>query len=270
MTEKNAILLGSDTELFVMNPETGKMSSVAGVLGADKFNKKTVAEDVRIQEDNVLIEWDINPHNKIDSFISNIETAHALSKEEANKVGLQVVEGVCSHIYTEEDLKSFHKDAFLFGCEPSFNALTGAMNEKPVSKNIGLRTAGGHIHFGYSHIRGVSQHSNQVLGVMCDYFLGLPSLTLDTDTQRRELYGKAGEVRFKNYGVEYRTLSNFWTFNKDNIKFIWDQCQKAYTHLANDTFMEIVSIISPEEVQAVINRNDKKLAEQYIKLIKIC
>ena len=54
MSNENAILLGSDTELFVMNPETGKMSSVAGVLGADKFNKKAVSSDVRIQEDSVL------------------------------------------------------------------------------------------------------------------------------------------------------------------------------------------------------------------------
>lgn len=270
MSNENAILLGSDTELFVMNPQTGKMSSVAGVLGADKFNKKAVASDVRIQEDNVLIEWDINPHNNLDSFLTNIESAHSLSKEEANKFNLQIVDGVCSHIYTEEDLKTFHKDAFLFGCEPSFNALTGAMNEKPESKNVGLRTAGGHIHFGYNHIQEVTQQSNQILGVMCDYFLGLPSLLLDTDTQRRELYGKAGEVRFKEYGVEYRTLSNFWTFDKTNIKFVWDQCQKAYSRLSNNSFMEIVSIISPEEVQAVINRNDKKMAEQYIKLIKAC
>ena len=90
------------------------------------------------------------------------------------------------------------------------------------------------------------------------------------DTQRRELYGKAGEVRFKEYGVEYRTLSNFWTFNSDNIKFVWDQCQKVYSQLANDTYMEVISMISPEEVQDVINRNDAKMAEQYIKLIKVC
>jgi len=270
MSNENAILLGSDTELFVMNPETGKMSSVAGVLGADKFNKKAVSSDVRIQEDNVLIEWDINPHNNLDNFLSNIKSAHALSKEEADKHNLQVVEGICSHIYTEEDLKSFHKDAFVFGCEPSFNALTGSINDKPVSKNAGLRTAGGHIHFGYNHLRTADQRSAQIMGVMCDYFLGLPSLLLDKDTQRRELYGKAGEVRFKEYGVEYRTLSNFWTFNSDNIKFVWDQCQKVYSQLANDTYMEIISMISPEEVQDVINRNDAKMAEQYIKLTKVC
>lgn len=263
------LLLGSDTEVFVLNPKTGKMSSVAGVLGADKYNKKVMAPDVRIQEDNVLLEWDINPHNNMDSFISNINKAHTISETSANDIGLQVVQNICSHVYSEEDLKTFHKDAFVFGCEPSFNALTGMMNDRPVSSKIGLRTAGGHIHFGYDHIKEVDQQSQQVIGVMCDYFLGLPSLMIDTDTQRRELYGKAGEVRFKKYGVEYRTLSNFWTFNTDNIKFVWEQCQKVFKQLTDNSFMEIVSTVSPEEIQRTINQNDTKSAEQYLKLLKI-
>lgn len=263
------LLLGSDTEVFVLNPLTNKMSSVAGVLGADKYNKKVVAPDVRIQEDNVLLEWDINPHSEMESFLQNINKAHSISETSANEVGLQVVRNICSHVYSEEDLKTFHKDAFIFGCEPSFNALTGAMNERPVSSKIGLRTAGGHIHFGFNHLREVDQQSQQIVGVMCDYFLGLPSLTMDTDTQRRELYGKAGEVRFKEYGVEYRTLSNFWTFNSDNIKFVWEQCQKVYKKLTEGSFMETISIVSPEEIQRVINQNDVKTAEQYLKLLNV-
>ena len=66
-----------------------------------------------------------------------------------------------------------------------------------------------------------------------DLFLGVPSVTLDSDTRRRELYGKAGAYRAKDYGVEYRTLSNFWIW-KDSLKdWVYDQTQKAVDFVAS-------------------------------------
>ena len=50
-----------------------------------------------------------------------------------------------------------------------------------------------------------------------DYTLGLDSLLLDSDTRRRSMYGRAGSFRFKEYGIEYRTLSNFWIKNNKSI-----------------------------------------------------
>ena len=265
----NKLLIATDAELFVRDSKSGIITSIAGVLGADKYNKKPITEDVRLQEDNVLLEFDINPHHNREAFLLNVKKAMDISREEAGKLGMDVVDNVCSHIYTENELKAFHPDAFVFGCDPDFNALSGSRNAKPSATDAGLRTAGAHVHFGYNDICEVTQQSRQIIGVVCDYLLGLPSLLLDTDSRRRELYGKAGAVRWKPYGVEYRTLSNFWLFNEDNRKFVYDQAQKVFNHFRNNTFQELVSRIDPEQVQLAINTNNRALAEQYVRQLGV-
>lgn len=263
------ITLGSDPELFGFSVETGRIGSFAGRLGADKWNKRYATDDVRIQEDNVLIEYDINPHDEFEGFSANIQRGLDICYAEANKLGMSIAEGVCSHIFSQAELQSFHESAFIFGCEPDFNALTGTRNPKPEASDPGLRTCGGHIHIGYNNIIPVTAESQQIMGVMCDYFLGLPSLLIDNDDRRRELYGKAGAVRFKEYGVEYRTLSNFWIFQPRMRRWAFDQVQKAFNFGKDQKFMELIQIVSPEEIQRVINMGDKALAEVYIRQLEV-
>lgn len=261
------ILLATDPELFTKSG--GVISSVAGKLGADKYNKKAVTEDVRIQEDNVLVEFDTNPHGEFELFDSNIRRGIVYCEEAVGVVGHELALGVSSHIFSAEELASFHRDAFVFGCDPDFNALTGMRNAKPVASDAGLRTAGGHIHIGYSDVINVTSESQKVLGVMCDYFLGLPALLLDSDDRRKELYGKAGACRFKEYGIEYRVLSNFWIQEQANRAWAWEQAHKAFDTMNGD-YMSLVSVVSPEDVQKVINNNDKVMAEQYVRILGIC
>ncbi|AVJ48178.1 COOH.NH2 ligase [Salmonella phage SeKF_80] len=263
------ILLATDPELFTRNVSSKLISSVAGLLGADKYNKKVVTDDIRIQEDNVLVEFDTNPHGDFDGFNANIQRGIDLCQEAVAEVGHEVILGVSSHIFTPEELLSFHKDAFVFGCEPDYNALTGMRNPKPAAADPGLRTAGGHIHVGVSGVVPVTSELQKVLGVMCDYYLGLPALLLDGDDRRKELYGKAGACRFKEYGIEYRVLSNFWIANDDNRRWAWEQAHKAFDMSQGD-YMEMVSIVNPEDIQKAINNNDKHMAEQFIRMLNIC
>jgi hypothetical protein len=48
------------------------------------------------------------------------------------------------------------------------------------------------------------------------------------------LYGKAGACRYKTYGVEYRTLSNFWVLSTDLRREVWERtmaaCQAFFEH----------------------------------------
>lgn len=51
---------------------------------------------------------------------------------------------------------------------------------------------------------------------LLDLFVGIPSVLLDDPKQQRErrkVYGRAGEFRLTPYGIEYRVLSNFWSFS---------------------------------------------------------
>lgn len=261
------LYIAADPELFVT--KDGKISSIAGVLGYGKTNKLDLGNGVRIQEDNVLLEFDIDPSDTFSSFDGLIRTALTASETAANSKGFGIDPTKASHFFTKDEIMSFHKSALEFGCEPDYNALTGALYEKDSSVHPGLRTAGGHVHLGWSHFHEVEPLEQKVIAVMCDYFLGLPSLLLDSDDTRRQLYGKAGCTRFKDYGIEYRSLSNFWINNKDNREFVWDQAKKAFSTAISAEHGELFSRISPEEIQRVINENDKKLAQQYINLLKV-
>jgi hypothetical protein len=63
-----------------------------------------------------------------------------------------------------------------------------------------------------------------------DKMVGIPSLELDNDTTRRQLYGKAGECRYKQVGsliiIEYRTLGGGIVTSK-GIPFMFNATQEA-------------------------------------------
>lgn len=264
------LLLASDPEIFVRDSK-GNISSVSGKLGCDKWNKLTVSNDIRIQEDNVLVEFDINPHDSFSKFNDNLIRGIGACENIIGEHGLVIAPNVSSHIFTPGELASFGEGVLVFGCEPDYNALTGARNPKPQAADPGLRTSGGHVHFGFSQIiaDGNFMEAQKVMGVMCDYFMGLPSLLLDKDDRRRELYGKAGSVRFKDYGIEYRTLSNFWLFDGANRKWVWDQGLHAFSATESGEWRELAAMLDPNEVQRVINENDKAMAEALVKKFKL-
>ncbi len=265
------LTVGTDPEMFTVD-NLGRISSVAGKLGCDKWHQKDMGNGIYLQEDNVLVEYATIPSGTFKQFNDIVKLGITTCEAEVSKVGHSVIPNVSSHNFTLEELNSFHKNVWEFGCEPDYNALTGMMNPKPKAADVGLRTAGGHAHFGYVDLLpdGMGLEDSQcIMGVMCDYYLGLPALLMDPDDRRRELYGKAGAIRRKEYGIEYRTLSNFWIFNDTGREFIWDQGHKAFSRLANEGFLELTSKVDPQEIQRVINENDKKMAEKYIKELKV-
>jgi len=46
-----------------------------------------------------------------------------------------------------------------------------------------------------------------------DVYVGLKCVALDNQPIRRTKYGHAGRYRPTDYGIEWRTLSNFWIFD---------------------------------------------------------
>jgi len=262
------LLLGTDPELFAQT-ENGIITSVAGLLGCSKDNKLDLG-NVRLQEDNVLVEFDTDPTDDFIGFNSLVLKGLEESAKAIKPLGYKLAEGVSSHIYTPDEIKGFAPSALEFGCSADFNGLTGERNPKPQSSDAGLRSAGGHIHFGFCPKVWVDEETQMLMTVMCDYYLGLASLMLDPDTRRRELYGKAGTIRYKEYGIEYRTLSNFWIFEEKKRRWAWEQSQKAYDFVKDrQNAMTLASMVSPNEIQRVINAGDLALAEQYIKMMEI-
>lgn len=237
-------LIGADPEFFIKKKYGGYTSAV-GLIGGSKWEPKKIDEDGHaILEDNVAIEFNIKPASSFDEFRSSI-----------HKV-LDHIRGILpGYEFSKESAVSFPQEelmtpeAQMFGCEPDFDAWRECVNEKPCADDKNLRSAGGHIHV------GSDLAINNPIAVIraMDLFLGVPSTQLDAGTLRRELYGKAGCFRAKNYGVEYRTLSNFWIFDDSLIQWAFDGTQRALEFVEKGNTIDVAD---GYRIQRCINTNN--------------
>lgn len=264
---KRIFTIGTDPEFFVRSGNI--ITSVAGKLGCSKDQKLSLSDDVRLQEDNVLAEFDINPQKGFTAFNDNVARGIDLTNKLLNSMDMEIAEGISSHIFTPEELNSFDKSAFVFGCTPDFNAFTGQKNPSPKSENPGLRTSGGHIHIGITGAIEINTKTQMMLGVLCDYYLSLPAVLLDKDTRRKELYGKASAIRYKEYGIEYRSLSNFWVADPVLRELVYDQVDKVVQNCDMSVLMDLHSRLPIEKLHEIINTNDVKEADNFLSRLQV-
>ncbi len=127
-----------------------------------------------------------------------------------------------------------------------------------------------HIHVGYDNPKRAT--SIELIKAM-DLFIGLGSLKLDPDTNRRSLYGKAGACRFKPYGVEYRVLSSALINDGDTIDWVFNSTINAINYInsgllvSSDLSKEIQDIINNSKIEESIKLT-QSLVEQTMELIK--
>lgn len=248
------VLIGADPELF-LKESNGHFVSSIDKIGGTKYDPRPIDEfGNSVQEDNVAVEYNITPAKTRDAFIFSNQKVLSYLEEHVKKLGLSFAKDAAA-FFPDEELQDYR--ALTFGCEPDYNAWTG--NENPpieVSEEFrNLRSAGGHIHVGYENPNRVD--SDELVKAM-DVFLGCQSIKYDEDTLRRKLYGKAGSCRYKQYGVEYRTLSGFWIHSPEMQGWAFDQTHKAIDFLnkgnrIDDKHAEIIS-------QCVNNADDSALS----------
>lgn len=90
-------------------------------------------------------------------------------------------------------------------------------------------------------------------------YLGIPSVIWDTDTRRRELYGKAGCFRLTSYGFEYRVLSSFMMSSPVLLERVWKGIKRAISAYNNRA-----SLIDESYIKEVINKNNVDLAKNLV------
>ena len=241
--------IGSDPEVFLQNAE-GKPISSIGYIMADKWNPLQIPDmplGYTLQEDNVSLEYGIPPASTSEELVGSINAVMAKSLEYLP--GLSFSKLSCI-IFPEDQMQ--HPLAHVFGCEPDFEAWTGKENKKPEPPHEFMRSAGGHIHIetkkdAYDVVRN------------CDLVLGVASVLMDRGEDRKKLYGKAGACRVKPYGVEYRTLSNFWIFEDRLIDWVFRNTTRAESMAGTwDVSVEADRIIE------AINNNNKEVAQQLV------
>lgn len=257
---------GCDIEFFITSGESLHAKSIVPASAICEYGKDFPAEYThgRMHWDNVLMEICPNAAEDEGMFVSNIE--HMKENMMADiRAGHCQLAGYAS-AYLSHDLMK-HETASKFDCNPDINAYTRQIHRTRAKTAGNLRTAGGHVHIGVGKLSGSEQ---VLLTKLCDMYLGIPSVLLDQDSDRRKLYGQAGSYRPKEYGIEYRVLSNFWAFVPNHMRWVYNQVEEIvelFTQM-KDMEQEIANFFTPAidgQIQNIINGTDRRRARAHIK-----
>lgn len=214
---------GSDPEFMIKDQNGILRSAIPIVLGTN--NNRIEINGHGFYHDNVNVEMAINPGNTKNETLNNFRQAFKICADmiEPYKMVIQ-----SSGNYPESELE--HPEAKIIGCSPEFCAYELRELAKPISEfesNV-FRSAGGHIHLGVKNGIFGDEYGFLFIIRCLDLFLGIPSLWIDQDptsAARRRIYGSAGSHRWKEYGVEYRALGNFWLANPKLVGLVYDICE---------------------------------------------
>lgn len=220
-------LIGSDPELFVKDGD--KFISGHELIPGTKEAPHPVKGGA-VQVDGTALEFNTMPAKSRRAFHNSTNQVVKALKNMIPRE-LELVAAPTAQ-FTKQYMKELPEKAKELGCSPDFNAYTGFENVPP-NAEVDFRTGAGHIHIGWTDVENpydpLHMLECRTLVHAMDIFLGVPSLLIDTDTQRRRIYGAAGAFRPKTYGVEYRVLSNFWVLDARLRGWVFDNTILAIT-----------------------------------------
>lgn len=267
-----ATTIGADPEFFIRDSRTGQVVPAIGTVGGskDKPRPLDIGDGYFVQEDNVMVEFNVPAARSIDDFAFSImEGREAALSLVRTRFEYAEMDYRCSRLFPFDLLNN--PKAMEFGCSPDLDAYRqGAPAEvvKPIMLDDDMgqwRFAGGHIHIGYE-----SEAPAFVAASFADVYLGLPSLSADRQGQRRPFYGTAGRYREKSYGIEYRTLSNFWVFDRQQCEEIAWRAMQLGNLLENNSASDLqgwYQEIPWRDVQQAMTDEDVEMASSLLTYI---
>lgn len=232
------ISFGSDPEFMLT--KNGRYRSAINVVQGTKENRVKI-NGHEFFWDNVMAECAIKPGKNKKQVIANVGECLSLYAEMVRPFLLTTQ---ASHMYPISEL--LDDGAKEVGCDPDWCAYEMAQKEAPKEaiKSSCFRSCGGHVHLGKPVL--IAAGCEPILAVyMLDLFVGIPSLWLDNDptsAPRRKLYGQAGRYRVADpYGIEYRSLGNFWFRSPQLVGLIYDLCDFAVKCVENGSAFDLWS-----------------------------
>lgn len=219
--DKKIETIGSDPEVFIYDLENKEYISGEGIVNGNKeapFYPNN--GDIGIQKDNVMVEFNIPPSTTADDFSKNLQKGLDLIK---NIIGNNIEIRIESHAVFPEKLigtKQFEE----FGCSDDFDAYSLDFATVHEIKTTD-RFCGGHVHLGFE-----KPTEDEILNTVraMDLYLAIPMMIFEGKSLRSQYYGTPGRFRIKPYGLEYRTLSNYWLKTDKLRKFVFDQSVLAF------------------------------------------
>lgn len=261
-------LTGADIELFVAEKATGKIVSAEPFIKGTKdkpFQFDVESKFFATSLDNVLAEFSIPPAKDKAEFYRNIQHSRGY-------IDSILPKEYCTVVLPAANLDPYYlqtDQARMFGCEEDYNAYTADMNIKPFCEDETLRSCGGHIHVGWKN--PMSFNSETYMGTIpkdylrrmlvkaLDLHIGIPSVLQEPNNKRKELYGKAGAYRPKKYGLEYRTISNYYLESKKLTDWVYNSVQKSIDFVNRG---EMIEPTMDPIIQNAINHNQREVAAE--------
>jgi len=207
--------IGHDAEVFLVD-QTGKYISAEGLIGGTKDHPLMLDHrNGALQEDNVMMELNIRPARTPDEFVDfTQQTLRSAYREFIEPNGLNI-RFDASGDFDDDQLGTAQSTAS--GCASDFRLGSYDANERIDLSNTNTRYCGGHLHFGLTLPK---VYRREVLARAADIFNGIIDM-YDTDEVRKRVYGAiATRHRPKPYGVEYRTMSNWWMKSPTLARFV--------------------------------------------------
>ena len=229
------LTLGCDPEIFV-SYEVGKVRKRRVVVGSEAIlppndPKRTAARLVR---DGVQVElhpdysWcRANLSNSIQACFRQLDVAVKRASR-ARQLDLKVDFRSVVRL-SKGDLAKMSPETRQLGCQPSKNVYGRKHIQKDGTKYL-IRSAAGHIHLGSEALTKGKIDHEKLIKIM-DVLVGNTAVMIDRDplaSERRKVYGRAGEWRPQPHGIEYRTLSNFWLHNYRLMSLVTGLAKTAF------------------------------------------
>lgn len=268
---------GADPEFFVQ--KGGKPVSAHNLVPGNKKAPYKV-DFGAVQVDGMALEFNIDPAENPKQFADNLEI---VLKQIMSMVPGYDIYDRCVAEFGKEYIAAQPAEASELGCNPDYNAYSGAANPRPDGA-ADFRTAAGHLHIGWTN--NVNPHDPghfnacRRIARQLDRWIGVPSLLWDPDKKRRDLYGKAGAFRPTHFGVEYRTLSNAWLLRPDHnhflrqyvihqavegIKELFENPDKADEQILGKSAEDIINNSDSETSVMALNWHDKIKSPRYFR-----
>lgn len=215
------ITVGCDPEFFIEKISApGIIVPICGLLGGTKKKPQAISgvtKGFAYQEDGAAAEFNIPPCDSPKQFGGNVEWMVEHLKMMLYKIGYQPVK--TNHFNLTQEMIQTHPKLAEIGCDPDIMAYgknTGKIYEgvprQLEGAHVGaVRGAGGHVHLGYDK----NICPPDVMVKLIDVCIALPLSKKDKQGTRRQYWGLPGLYRDKPYGLEYRTFSNFWIWDRE-------------------------------------------------------
>jgi len=208
-------LVGVDVEAFVYNNTTDKYVPCVGLVPGTKDHPHQLdglQKGFCIQEDNVMVEFNIPPQKTSRNFATALRTVREAVDNMLPPNHQAIYRPAIK--FAAKDLLS--DQAQTIGCEPDFDAYKGGDMRTKLPELTTWRGAGGHIHIG-----GDFQCPDFVAALFADIVIGIQNGITGQKLSNRELwYGQPGIFRPKPYGIEWRSPSSYWMSMGDYYSYV--------------------------------------------------